>query len=413
MPLEKTDESSLIIAITEAIQNGTASKRGLVLPEEWGKNTYKLLSESAQKHFKKVLDDGGLEAFILRELNYNYRLSGDELPANKIRIAEMPSFLDALATAKKITALLSSLPRQYRMIVRGPAELGDRLNRSDVNIKISDRLTLISGALISDNFKVSHENDSINKFIKTSNSDEKIPNSFDDNSLYFEYRTSGCISDRTDTKIVRDFFEAIRSFYGAAMALEIIDNFDHKQQNLIPWVVANELRDDDSELCYIARSDDDIIKATNIATTIDYDKIIDEKSEELEKSISPIVKMFSSKDGHKLTTAAIWIFRANLSSRPMDTILESTIAIEVLLGDRETSDRIGLSKLMANRCAYALGKSFSERKDIIDFFVEFYKVRSDIVHNGKFRLEDGEKNVVDKGLTLSQRILRHEINLLN
>nr|WP_140404598.1 HEPN domain-containing protein [Sphingomonas sp. CDS-1] len=413
MPLEKTDESSLIIAITEAIQNGTASKNGLALPKEWGKSTYKLLSEAAQKHFNKVLDDGGLEAFVLRELNYSYRLSADDLPSTKVKIAEMAPFVDALATAKKITAELSSLPRQYRMIVRGPAELGDRLKRNDVNIKISDRLTLISGALISDNFKVSHENESINKFIKVSNAEEKVPNSFDDSSLYFEYRTSGCISIGTDTKIARDFFDAIRSFYGAAMALEIIDNFDHKQQNLTPWVVANELNNDESELCYVARSDDDIIKATNIATTIDYDTIIENDTEDLEKSISPIVKMFSSKDGHKLLTAAIWIFRANLSPRSMDTILESTIAIEVLLGDRETSDRIGLSKLMANRCAYALGKSINERKEIIDFFVDFYKVRSDIVHNGKFKIENGEKNVVYKGLTLSQRILRHEINLLN
>lgn len=413
MSLEKTDESSLIIAITEAIQNGTASKRGLALPKEWGKTTNKIISEPAQKIFKKVLDDGGLEGFILHELNYIYRISGDDLPEVKVKIAEMPPFLDPLATAKKITGLLSNLPRQYRMIVRGPAELGDRLNRHDINIKISDRLSLISGELISKKFKSYHEIKSINDYIRTPNSDEKLPNSFDDSSLYFEYRTSGCISAGSNTKIAIDFFDTIRSFYGAAMALEIIDNFDHKQQNLTPWVVANELKNDESELCYVARSDDDIVKATNIATTIEYDEIIKSEIQDFEESISPIVKMFSSKDGHKLITAAIWIFRANLSPKSMDTILESTIAIEVLLGDRETSDRIGLSKLMANRCAYALGKSFVERKEIIDFFVDFYRVRSDIVHNGKFKFEDGEINVVHKGLALSQRILRHEINLLN
>ena len=110
-------------------------------------------------------------------------------------------------------------------------------------------------------------------------------------------------------------------------------------------------------------------------------------------------------------TAAIWIFRANLSGREMDKVLESAIAMEVLLGDRETSDRIGLSKLMANRCAYALGRSNSERKDITDFFAEFYRFRSEIVHSGRFKIEEDDKNIVSKGLDLAMRMLKHEVSL--
>jgi hypothetical protein len=411
MALAKTDESALIISVTEAIQNGAANPFGLELPKDWGVSTFSLLSEQAQKHFKRVLDDGGLSTFLLHELNIAYREAGTALPSEG-KISDLDIFSDPLATAKRVVAALDALPRQYRILVRGPAELADRIDRKDVNFKLSDQLRLISGALAAEDFKLVHENDVTDSFIRQSEQNGPKAGSFQENSLYFEYRTSGCISRTSNTRIVRDLFDAVRSFYGAAMALGIISDFDYKKANITPWVAADEVKGKEHALVFVSRADDDVIRATNIATTTEYDQIIHDSQETLEESLSPIQDMFSSKDGAKLVTAAIWIFRANISARPMDTILESTIAIEVLLGDRETSDRIGLSKLMANRCAYSLGGNLKERKEIVDFFVEFYKLRSDIVHNGRFKLEEDDGKVVDKGLGLAERILRHEIGLL-
>ena len=182
-------------------------------------------------------------------------------------------------------------------------------------------------------------------------------------------------------------------------------------EGIQPIVAANEIRDKDEELCYISRAEDDIVTATNLGTTGYYDKKILGGTETLEVSLTPVICMFASKEAPRLTTAAIWLMRANISPREMDKILEATIAIEVLLGDRETSDRIGLSKLMANRCAYSLGTSVTERREIIEFFVEFYRLRSDIVHSGRFKIDEDERKVVKKGLNLATQILRHEITI--
>jgi hypothetical protein len=131
----------------------------------------------------------------------------------------------------------------------------------------------------------------------------------------------------------------------------------------------------------------------------------------LQKLLAPAIKMFESKESSRLLTSAIWLLRAHLSTRGLDKILEASIAIEVLLGDREASDRIGLSKLMANRCAYSLGRSFEERKTLYDFFIRFYRVRSDIVHSGTFKLSEDENMVVRDGLSLASRLLVHEVGI--
>ena len=128
----------------------------------------------------------------------------------------------------------------------------------------------------------------------------------------------------------------------------------------------------------------------------------------LDEVLRPVIQLFNSEETQRLRTAAIWLLRGHRSGRGMDQILDSTIAIEVLLGDREASDRVGLSKLMANRCAYALGKSYNERKDLFEFFTRFYKVRSDIVHSGRMKLSESESEVVEKGIKLASRILKHE-----
>ena len=134
------------------------------------------------------------------------------------------------------------------------------------------------------------------------------------------------------------------------------------------------------------------------------------KLERFEKSIDNVIKFFSCSSP-RLKTASVWLLRAKLSNRPMDRVLESAIALEVLLGDQAMSDRIGLTKLMQNRCAYALGTSASEREEYLEFFTKFYKLRSDIVHNGKLNHRAGEEDTVWKGLELASDMLVYEQRL--
>jgi len=105
------------------------------------------------------------------------------------------------------------------------------------------------------------------------------------------------------------------------------------------------------------------------------------------------------------------LLRAKMSAGELDQVLECAIALEVLLGDRAVSDKVGLTRLMANRCAYALGRTSKERDDLREFFEKFYAIRSEIVHNGRFEQSEENEELVWESVDLVSRVLVHEQNM--
>lgn len=134
------------------------------------------------------------------------------------------------------------------------------------------------------------------------------------------------------------------------------------------------------------------------------------KAESLNKILDPVCDFFKCSNA-RLSTAALWYLRAMTSDRNMDKILESAITLEVLLGDQEMSDKIGLTRLMANRCAYALGKDLKDRENLMKKFIRFYGLRSQIVHAGRMSHDEADVELVQWGIELAGRLLVHEQKL--
>lgn len=64
------------------------------------------------------------------------------------------------------------------------------------------------------------------------------------------------------------------------------------------------------------------------------------------------------------------------------------MALEILLGDRKQANEIGVTALLANRLAFMIARTPTEREAVLTHFRELYDVRSDIVHEGKAALGD-------------------------
>ena len=88
------------------------------------------------------------------------------------------------------------------------------------------------------------------------------------------------------------------------------------------------------------------------------------------------------------------------------------VALEILLGDKATSDVIGLGELLRNRCAYLIGVTHDQRQDILDGFKEIYDIRSKIIHRGKSRLTMDERTLFRKLQWICRRVIQEEIELL-
>lgn len=92
-----------------------------------------------------------------------------------------------------------------------------------------------------------------------------------------------------------------------------------------------------------------------------------------------------SNDLMPIKSAMNWALQANYEDNSIQSFIQISIAFEALF--TEGTDYI--TKTIANRCAYLLGKTRFERNEIINDFVEFYNTRSKIVH-GKLSLLEPE-----------------------
>jgi hypothetical protein len=85
--------------------------------------------------------------------------------------------------------------------------------------------------------------------------------------------------------------------------------------------------------------------------------------------------------------------------------------LEILLGDKAKSDVVGVGELLRNRCAYLIGRTHTERTNIIERFNDIYSVRSHIVHAGKTRLNRKERMLFHILHSYCRRVIQAELEL--
>jgi hypothetical protein len=413
--LDATNQNAIILALTRATQIAKASPAGGIITreKEWLNSLLDQLTPEARKTLEKYLDDSGLAGFVRCSMTRKLLASDKPKPKGLSKLIDHEEFSDPLSVAKALCATIESLPWQYQILLRGPTALARKLKGISFNVKVSNQLSLVSADQISEDLPFSHDVEQIDSWLRARSSSSRQPQHLDEEHIYFVYRASGFVDERINSKLVRAASDEVRSFFGACIAMDILwgdyFEFDYTPDEVGSVVFVHRM-DNGPELASLEVADTDVQRATQFDTSSSTDNKLG-SGVPIEEILSTVKKISDSSESPRLSTASAWLLRTHLSSADIDRVLESTITMEVLLGDREASDRVGLSKLMANRCAYSLATSQNERKNIMDFFVKFYKLRSDIVHTGKFNPSELEKGIVDRGVDLATRILRHEISM--
>ncbi|MBN9277161.1 MAG: hypothetical protein J0I57_05940, partial [Hyphomicrobium sp.] len=109
---------------------------------------------------------------------------------------------------------------------------------------------------------------------------------------------------------------------------------------------------------------------------------------------------------------AQWLFDSYSSRDELLSFVQAMVVLEILLGDKNASDKIGLGSLLRNRCAYLIGNSQEERTNILQDFNKIYSVRSQIVHAGKHRLTLEERSLFRRLQWMCRRVIDKEVDLL-
>lgn len=420
MKIDRSNESILVIAITEAIQGALVySFDWISLPQDWETNFSASLTEDFSKSLYKNLDEGGLSSFLYRFLQNKFHAKGYELPldakdvpfgGDPIPLMQYELFSDPLAMARSIVSELKKIPLQYELCCEVFVSMRGRAPEG-VEIKISDRMRMVSSEIIQTKYKTKHDILPIDSILCSAGAKDTPSRMINPKSLYMLYRASGVLTDSFRPKIIADFNDDLRAFYGACFAFKVMTYYSpfKGDQNVV--MMANEVDGGQRSFSFASVAEEDLRNAANVKSFFGTGFESFKSPESLSAVLVDVIKLFDAPESQRLKTASIWLLRSFLSERGMDKILDACISIEVLLGDRDASDRIGLSKLMANRSAYSLGRNARERIELSDFFVKFYKLRSDIVHSGRLKISKEETEVVDKGVELAARILAHETRM--
>jgi len=114
----------------------------------------------------------------------------------------------------------------------------------------------------------------------------------------------------------------------------------------------------------------------------------------------------------RIVSASQWLFDSYSSQRDLLSFVQAAICIEILLGDKKTSDVIGLGELLRNRLSYLIGVSHSQRDQLMSDFNKIYTLRSGIVHSGQSKFGSDERQLLGRLRWMCQRVIQEEVKLL-
>ncbi|RYH53422.1 MAG: hypothetical protein EON54_13705 [Alcaligenaceae bacterium] len=122
--------------------------------------------------------------------------------------------------------------------------------------------------------------------------------------------------------------------------------------------------------------------------------------------------LFAIIDGNlksdPLVLAGRWLCDSYANHDKVMAFMQAAIVIEVLLGSGGGED-VGLTSMLANRCAYLLARTTDEREALLKSFPEIYKTRSKIVHTGLGALKAEEIEQFSQLRKLCDRVIQVEM----
>ncbi|MBF7010332.1 HEPN domain-containing protein [Novosphingobium resinovorum] len=379
---------------------------------DWAESVGQSLPEALQDRLTKICGEGGLSEFLYGQvlLKLDEDSTFDSSETNTLHDTE--SYRDALGAAKELVSQLAALPYSYRLVAPLPSSFSKEFFEVCDDFELGPGISLVRGKKLAQDFSLETGNIQRDKRIISALGAEflVLP---DKEGLYFVQQRSGYVGQQQEPPILAEFKTALQQLLGAILAIK---GFAQRG-----WRAENEDR-----AIFIHRRVDDpaIVLAERLSPklrdfygemSILQGRTISKKTKEDNsvnlRKLNIIKSVFQLNDhGRRLSVAAIWYLRSHISKDSLDGLLESTIALEALLGGGN-AEGTKLSSLLGNRCAFLVGRSITDRQEILSKFSEIYTLRSRIVHEGHHRFTKFERELLTYSRELCRRALVKEMTM--
>lgn len=363
----------------------------------------------------EFISDRPLADFFLEVLTDELKSSQKyDLATNKTPLSSFAEYRETKAVAERLITDFESLPRKYECFVKLPL-INLKETLGEKQYVLSESLSLIFTDEQHDRTFPAAPFDPPTREFKLFSfgpKDEEHKLNWLDYFPYFRVSVSGFVGTWEETSPLRRVSFLIRSFCGLALALRLIET------TFLTWPLESYLvvyeKCESQWTPKKART-----LPTGLVQGLERLRLHDRFSSTLmsKRAFKDVLEKLrllfqSEKQNEKLLLAAQWYFDSYCGDSELLAFVKATICLEIILGDKKLTDIVGLGKLMSNRCAYLISTTQKERDEVLEQFDGIYQTRSSIVHRGKDRLTNSERNTLFTLRGLCSRVLRKEIELL-
>lgn len=334
-------------------------------------------------------------------------------------------YADPNASAQRLIDELNSLPWKYIVSFELNVAFGKMLRACASGCPISDNIRLVApDASYDQTFPLLSGVKARDKNLFAGNPWLSLlpGNKWNQETSYLQLDCEGFIGMNNKTTPIEDATSTLKAFFGLCLAVNLLRA--RRAKGILDLLLGSTVR---SYLVVHRRENDrwgvwatfelprDISATLNNFEVDDLDGQVDASriGEMIRNRLQLISCAFRNElKAENVLLASQWLLDSYVGGNELLSFVQLTVAMEILLGECAKSEAIGIGELLRNRCAYMIGKSHSQREEILNDFKKIYEVRSNIVHRGKNRLSLEELSLFRVLQWTCQRVITEELKLL-
>ena len=312
----------------------------------------------------------------------------------------MPEYSNAQEAAEALIGRFETLPWRYSCYVKTPFPAPYGEDRPSAT-QLTNDLRLF----VPDDEHASKYPLPPNEPLLSPLTQRSVPEQWQRDAYYLEANVKGYVGRLFSRDALMHVANQLKSLAGFVIALKlgVIERSFVRSWNHTPILAYSDEQDPlTMEPHWLNDAEADVMQSLRIGTTNAVPEAV--RSRRAALLVTSYAAVPSS-----ILNAARWYFESHCSGNDVLAFVQAMVVLEILFGDKSISDAVGVGQLLANRLAYAIGRTGGERETLIADFNRLYATRSAIVHRGKESLSAKERVDLQRLRDLCESAIRHEL----
>lgn len=368
-----------------------------------------------QATLERYVNETPLFDYVFGELSKElHDLDNFDAESESARLIDNPRYSDAEALAARLIDGFEALPRQYRFTFKLNPELCYHFLAPEH--KLTDSIRFVRpGPEFAEEYPLTSGIPGRDRWLHGGGLlGLSGPKEWHEKSLYIQVDAAGFVGKWTSTTPEESAVSVVRSILGTCLAIRAFRlRWSYSPTTIKARAYIHESLDGRWQLYDSLELDEALSNVLSDLVLDDLEGALDtdtKKTGFLLNRLTLLQRAWSDEAvNQRILLAGKWLLDGYSGKNELLSFVQASVALEILLGDKAVSDLVGLGELLRNRCAYLVGKTHAQRQEILEDFKKIYDIRSRIVHRGKDRLRQNERELLYTLRWMVGRVIQEEL----